>query len=116
MPRLVRRRCVVVASAVLAAVGVTGCVGQSEQRPPPPRPSASPTPVRTVIPNVVGQNVSIALDMLRGLGFKNIDLNTVDGHIVVLIPEHWTVATQTPPAGQRRQHGSKIVLGCVKNP
>jgi hypothetical protein len=26
------------------------------------------------------------------------------------------VATQTPPAGQMRQHGSKIVLGCVKNP
>ncbi|GIH14548.1 PASTA domain-containing protein [Rugosimonospora africana] len=114
MPRFVPRLPVLVVSAALAVAGVAGCVGSAEQHDPPARPS--PTPTRTAIPNVVGQNASTALDTLRGLGFHNIDLNTVDGHIVVLIPEHWTVARQTPPAGQMRQHGSKIVLGCVKNP
>ncbi|HEY2671269.1 MAG TPA: PASTA domain-containing protein [Rugosimonospora sp.] len=116
MPRLVRRLSVLVASAALVVAGAAGCVGPGEQRDPPPPPSASPTPIRTAIPDVVGQNASTALDTLRRLGFTNIDLNTVDGHIVVLIPEHWTVQTQTPPAGQFRQHGSKIVLGCAKNP
>ncbi|GAA5201703.1 hypothetical protein GCM10023322_82210 [Rugosimonospora acidiphila] len=116
MPPVKRRLLVLAAAASLVVTG-TGCVAQGEQRdPPPPRRSASPTPTRIAIPNVVGQNASTALDTLRGLGFSNVDLNTVDGHIIVLIPEHWTVQTQTPPPGQIRQPRTKIVLGCAKNP
>jgi hypothetical protein len=113
MPRL----SILVASAALAAAaGCVNGIGPGQQHDPPPARSASPTPVRVALPNVVGQNAATALNTLRSLGFTNIDLGTVDGNIVVLIPEHWTVATQTPPPGQLRQRGSKIVLGCAKNP
>jgi hypothetical protein len=119
MPRLERRALLILAgSAVLAAAtGCTNGIGPGQQHDPPPaRPAPSPTPTRIVVPSVVGLNASDALDMLRNLGFTNIDLGTVDGNIVVLVPEHWTVRTQTPPPGQLRQHGTKIVLGCAKNP
>jgi hypothetical protein len=112
-----RRLLVLAVSAALVPVAA-GCTYDSGPAPgytPPPH-SASPTPVRITIPSVVGQNAATALDTLKGLGFTNIDLGTVDGNMMVLVPENWTVQTQTPPPGQRRQHGSKIVLGCTHNP
>ena len=67
------------------------------------------------MPDVVGQNASVALDKLNKLGFTNVDLGTVDGRPVVVIAQNWTVKTQSAKAGDQLAPDDKIVLGCVRN-
>jgi hypothetical protein len=76
-------------------------------------PTASPTLL--VVPDEVDKNAAVALDELHKLGFTNIDLGTVDGHKVVLLPQNWTVKTQSAAPGTRLAGNTKIVLGCARN-
>jgi predicted small lipoprotein YifL len=80
-------------------------------------PSAPPTtsaPTRITMPDVVGQNADVARDGLHKLGLKNIDLGTVDGHKVVVLPQNWTVKAQSAKPGTRLDPDAKIVLGCAR--
>lgn len=65
-------------------------------------------------PNVIGQNADVAQDSLHKLGFTNVDLGTVDGHHVVILPQNWTVRAQSARAGARLAPDAKIVLGCAR--
>ncbi|MDY7086904.1 MAG: universal stress protein [Actinomycetota bacterium] len=107
------RRMFTIALLVLA-LGLTGCAGPSPFRSPgSPSPSPSPT-VLLKMPDVVGQNADVALDQLHKQGFTNVDLGTVDGHRVVVLPQNWTVKTQSAKAGTRMATDAKIVLGCAR--
>jgi hypothetical protein len=80
-------------------------------------PSAPPTtsaPARITMPAVVGQNADVARDALHKLGLKNIDLGTVDGHKVVVLPQNWTVKAQSARPGAQLAPDTKIVLGCAR--
>jgi hypothetical protein len=77
-------------------------------------PAPSATPVRLTMPSVVGQNAAVALDELHKLGFTNIDLGTVDGRRVVVLPQNWTVKAQSAKAGSHLAPDAKLVLGCAR--
>ena len=76
-------------------------------------PSPTP-PALLTMPGVIGQNAAVALDDLHKLGFTNIDLGTVDGRRVVVLPQNWTVKAQSAKAGSRLAPDAKIVLGCAR--
>jgi beta-lactam-binding protein with PASTA domain len=72
-------------------------------------------PELITVPNVVGENAAVAVDQLKKLGFTNIDLGTVDGHRLVVLPQNWTVKAQSAKAGENLAADAKIVLGCTRN-
>jgi hypothetical protein len=78
--------------------------------------NSAPTtaPALLTMPDVVGQNADVAQDSLKKLGFNNIDLGTVDGHHVVVLPQNWTVKAQSARSGSRLAPDAKIVLGCAR--
>jgi hypothetical protein len=80
----------------------------------PAAPAATTAPATITVPDVVGQNADVARDSLHKLGFTNIDLGTVDGHKVVVLPQNWTVKAQSAKAGTRLAPNAKIVLGCAR--
>jgi hypothetical protein len=78
------------------------------------QPAPTTAPPRLTMPNVLGQNADVAQDSLHKLGFKNIDLGTVDGHHVVVLPQNWIVKAQSAKTGSRLAPDAKIVLGCAR--
>lgn len=106
------RRAVIVVVALVIAL--TGCAGPghpgSGVSPAPP----STAPVLLIMPDVVGQNAAVALDALHKKGFTDIDLGTVDGHRIVVLPQNWTVQAQSAGPGTRIAADTKIVLGCAR--
>jgi len=96
-------------------LAVAGCAGDiSPADPVSPAPSAS-SAVLLTMPDVIGQNAAVALDDLDKLGFTNVDLGTVDGRRVVVLPQNWTVKAQSAKAGTRLTPDAKIVLGCARS-
>ncbi|HET8658649.1 MAG TPA: PASTA domain-containing protein [Micromonosporaceae bacterium] len=110
------RRAVVVAVVVAAAVvAVTGCgTGLGEPGAPGPPAAPSSAPALITMPDVVGQNAAVAVDKLTKLGFTDIDLGTVDGRSVVVLPQNWVVKDQSAKPGERLPADAKIVLGCAR--
>lgn len=109
------RRGVIIAAVVAAAaavVAVTGCGTDPGQPGAPPAPSTAPALI--AMPDVVGQNAAVAVDKLTKLGFTDIDLGTVDGHSVVVLPQNWIVKDQSAKPGERLPADAKIVLGCAR--
>jgi hypothetical protein len=108
--------------ALCLVIAVTGCSSPVGAPQSPgtstsvsansPSPAASPL---IVVPDVVGLNAAVALDRLHRLGFKNVDLGTVDGHEFVILPQNWTVRTQSARPGDQITSDTKIVLGCARN-
>jgi len=98
---------------LVVALALTGCAGVVGSGAPTRSPAKS-APVLLTMPNVVGQNADVARDTLRKLGFDNIDLGTVDGRRVVILPQNWTVQTQSAKAGTHLAASAKIVLGCAR--
>jgi hypothetical protein len=100
-----------IAAALLLALtlALAGCDASALGQPAP-----AASPALLTMPNVVGQNADVAQDSLRKLGFKNIDLGTVDGHHVVILPQNWTVKAQSAKSGSRLAPDAKIVLGCAR--
>jgi hypothetical protein len=47
-------------------------------------------------------------------GFTNVDLGTVGGHRIVVLPQNWTVKTQSAKAGTQMAANAKVVLGCAR--
>lgn len=94
-------------------LALTGCADSGGPTAPAPSPTTS-TPALVAMPDVIGQNADVALDMLHKLGFTNVDLGTVDGRRVVVLPQNWTVKTQSAKAGTRLAMDAKIVLGCAR--
>jgi beta-lactam-binding protein with PASTA domain len=78
------------------------------------QPAPTTAPALVIMPDVVGQNADVAQDSLHKLGFKNIDLGTVDGHHVVVLPQNWTVRAQSAKSGSKLAPDAKIVLGCAR--
>jgi hypothetical protein len=70
-------------------------------------------PMTIAMPDVVGDNAAVAMDTLKKLGFTNIELGTVDGRPVVVLPQNWTVKEQSAEPGELLAPDAKIVLGCV---
>lgn len=122
-------------------IGVcTGAVGSGDQQPPSaargddPVASESPTPmesssapsstssaspeptVRVVtMPDLVGENASVAADELERLGFTNIQFGSADAdEKVVLLPQNWTVKSQSPKPGKKVRTDRLVVLTCTK--
>lgn len=82
---------------------------------PIPSPSPSPSPVPVKMPNVVGQNGSVAQDTLKRAGFTNIEFGSVDPDDTwVVLPQNWKIVEQSAPAGQTVQSDTLIVLSCTK--
>ena len=98
--------------AVVAIVTLAGC-GPGPGTPGPPEATSS-TPTLITMPDVVGENAAVAVDKLTKLGFTNIDLGTVDGRPIVVLPQNWTVKDQSAKPGERLTADAKIVLGCAK--
>ncbi len=105
------RRVLALLALLLALAGCA--VGTGPASPATSR--VSPTPAVLTVPNVVGLNASVAVDELRRAGFTNIDLGTVDGRPFVVMPQNWTVKTQSAAAGTALRADAKIVLGCKRN-
>ena len=75
----------------------------------------SPTAKRITMPNLVGENASVAADKLKKLGFTKIEYGSADGDdAVVLLPQNWTVKAQSPKAGAQVSTGDLVVLTCTK--
>ena len=111
------------AATMVTLAVLTGC-GRVATPPAAPPPSASasvsttmatPSPAVLTMPNVVGLNAAVAVDRLKKLGFTNIDLGTVDGRAAVVLPQNWTVRTQSAQPGDHLAKDDKIVLGCARN-
>src|SRR3954469_20949399 len=105
---MVMRRVFAVLLLVLVAV-LPGCRVSGEPAAPPPS-----SPAGVSMPDVVGQNAAVALDALTKTGFENIDLGTTDGRRVVILPQNWTVETQSAKPGTELAPDAKIVLGCAR--
>jgi hypothetical protein len=101
---------------LILCTALAGCTGPGFPSPvaPPVAPSPATTTVLTM-PNVVGMNAAVATDRLKKIGFTNIDLGTVDGHEFVVLPQNWTVRTQSAAPGDKLTGDAKIVLGCARN-
>src|SRR3954463_10249889 len=109
---MVMRRVLAVLLLVLVAV-LPGCRVPGEPAAPPPSSPAATTPAGISMPDVVGQNAAVALDALKKTGFENIDLGTTDGRRVVILPQNWTVETQSAKPGTELAPDAKVVLGCA---
>jgi hypothetical protein len=108
----VRRTLLLLVMALM--ISLTGCARIGDPAGPA-KPAPSPAaPALLTMPGVIGQNASVALDELHKVGFTNIDLGTVDGRRVVLLPQNWTVKAQSAKAGARMAPDAKIVLGCAR--
>ena len=107
------RRAVAVA-VFIVLLGVAGCAGTGQSGSPTAPASSPSATVLLAMPDVVGQNAAVALDVLHKQGFTNVDLGTVDGHRIVVLPQNWTVKTQSAKAGTRLAANAKIVLGCAR--
>jgi PASTA domain len=96
---------------------LAGCsLGTAKPGPPVPPPTPTATAAALVgMPDLVGQNAAVAVDRLHKLGLKNVDLGTVDGHEFVVLPQNWTVRTQSAQPGDRIAADTKVVLGCSRN-
>jgi hypothetical protein len=117
-----RRSLAIFAVPFAVLFAVSGCTSKAIQPTapgtPPPAPAvvtASPGPALITVPNVVGKNAAVAADELKKLGFTNVGFGTVDGRPAVVLPENWTVKTQSAQPGDRLQANAKIVLGCARN-
>ena len=99
--------------ALLAAL--TGCASVSPFAPTKPAPVTTTASALITMPDVLGQNAAVAEDKLRKLGFTNITFGTVDGRMVVILPQNWTVKTQSAQPNELLAADVKIVLGCVRN-
>lgn len=107
-------RCMLKVLIVVLILSVTACArAGGPVVPVSPVPSTS-TPALLTMPDVVGQNAAVASDELNLLGFTNIDLGTVDGRRIVVLPQNWTVKTQSAKPGERLALDAKIVLGCAR--
>ena len=114
------RRILVLFALLFLAAGCGTLTPARTASPPPPAAPAAPAttaaePVLIAMPNVVGQNADVAVDKLKKLGFTNVDLGTVDGHRIVVLPQNWTVRQQSAAPGERLAADAKIVLGCARN-
>ena len=107
-----RRTLIVLVLALM--ISLTGCarIGEPARSATPAGPAS--TPALLTMPGVIGQNAAVAVDELRKVGFTNIDLGTVDGRRVVVLPQNWTVKAQSAKAGSRLAPDAKIVLGCAR--
>jgi beta-lactam-binding protein with PASTA domain len=94
---------------------LTGCTTPFTPANVTPAGTNSATPATITVPDLVGKNAAVALDELHKLGFKNVDLGTVDGHEIVILPQNWTVKSQTAAPGSKLASDAKIVLGCARN-
>jgi beta-lactam-binding protein with PASTA domain len=101
--------------AAMAVLALAGCAGTATRAPVPTPGVSVLSSVLLTMPDVVGQNASVALDRLTKLGFTNVELGTVDGRLMVILPQNWTVKTQSAKPGTRLAPGDKIVLGCARN-
>jgi hypothetical protein len=104
------------AAVLAAAPGYAAIYHPPSEARAPTGTSATPSqPVLIMMPNVVGQNAAVAQQTLQQLGFTNVDLSPVDGHDFVLLPQDWTVKSQTAKAGSQLMADAVIVLGVAKN-
>jgi hypothetical protein len=108
----VRRTLIVLLLALM--IGVTGCASIGGPTPSAEAGPSASAPTLLTVPGVIGQNAAVALDELHKAGFTNIDLGTVDGRRVVLLPQNWTVKAQSAKAGSRLAPDAKVVLGCAR--
>ncbi|MEV4709427.1 hypothetical protein [Actinoplanes sp. NPDC049316] len=72
---------------VFAVAAGAGCVGTGRTGwPSSPAPTTS-TAVMVTMPDVVGPNADVAADQLHERGFTHVDLGTVDGRPIVVLPQ-----------------------------
>ena len=105
------RRAQIFLLIVLSALALTSCKPGLGAAAPSAAPSS---PAQLTMPDVVGQNADVAQDTLRKDGFTNITFGTVDGRRIVVLPQNWTVKTQSAEAGAQLDPDAKIVLGCER--
>ena len=110
-----RRLLVVLALVVGLVVADAGCANPLRQPNAPVGSTPTASAALIAMPDVVSQNAAVAVDKLKRLGFTNIDLGTVDGRPMVVLPQNWTVKTQSAKPGDQLAADAKIVLGCTKN-
>jgi hypothetical protein len=107
------RRCLVVVTTLVMLLGaVAGCADGGGSGGPDVTTS---TPATIAMPDVVGINAAVAVDTLTKLGFTNVELGTVDGRPIVVLPQNWTVKEQSAKPGDTLAPDAKIVLGCARN-
>lgn len=98
----------------LLTFAVAGCGSLQAPVSSPAAAATTAAPATIAMPDVVGQNADVAEDSLHKLGLTNVDLGTVDRHKVVVLPQNWTVKTQSAKPGTRLAPNAKIVLGCAR--
>ncbi|MGI8648229.1 MAG: hypothetical protein DLM55_11975 [Acidimicrobiales bacterium] len=90
-----------------------------------PSDSASPSPqrdhtsanssARLSVLNVVGKNAAVARDELSRAGFTKIRLTSGDSRYrFVLVPQNWTVQSQSAAPGTSLERDAVLVLTCTK--
>lgn len=90
-----------------------------------PSSSTSPSPqrdhnstngsARLKVPSVVGKNAAVAQDELNRAGFTKVRLASGDSrHRFVLVPQNWTVQSQSAAPGTSLEHDAVLVLSCTK--
>src|SRR5262245_44330159 len=102
---------VVTAVALMASGACDVAAGQ----PTHATASTTPSPVMLAMPDVVGESAAVARDQLTRLGFRHIEFGTVDGHKLIILPQNWTVTTQSARKGDKLPADALIVLGCTRN-
>lgn len=103
------KRIVAGALMCVAVSGLTGCTGIGKSEP-----------VKTgniTMPNLVGKNGAVAKDDLERIGFDSsrIKLAPGDGHVLTVMPSHWSVTAQSEQPGAVVSLQELIVLTVRKN-
>ena len=67
----------------------------------------------TEVPDVIGQPLDLALDLLDRAGF---DADVEGGGVLgILVSENWEVVDQSPPAGEMLEPGSTVRLAVQRS-
>ncbi len=83
------RRVLLLALVSVLLLGVGACWPDLGESGTPVAPSPTVQALIAVL-DVTVQNAAVAVDKLEKLGFTNIELGTVDGRPMVVLPQNWT--------------------------
>jgi hypothetical protein len=81
----------------------------------PPRPTAAPAVLTSVVPNVVGVNHQLAQDTMQAAGFYYLTEEDATGKDrLLIIDRDWVVVSQTPAGGTHAPLDTLILLRSKK--
>ena len=107
------RKCGEIVAAVALVATLSACQPEGSSAPPPTTSTTTTTTSAVAIPtDLVGKWLPAAKDELAKLGYRNVDVVSVDGRVVI-IEGNWQVVS-VDGAGSTTQTNAKITIHVTK--